>query len=70
MMPFAATQMDLDIIILSEISLTERDKYHMTSHMWNLKYDTNEHTYERETDSYTENIPMVTQEKRGEVRIN
>ena len=37
MMPFAATQMDLDIIILSEISLTEKDKYHMTSHMWNLK---------------------------------
>ena len=70
MMPFAATQMDLDIIILSEISLTERDKYHMISHMWNLKYDTNEHTYERETDSYTENIPMVTQEKRGEVRID
>ena len=52
-MPFSATLMDIDIIILSEISLTEKDKYHMTSHMWNLKYDTNEHTYKRETDSYT-----------------
>ena len=47
------SSMDLEIVILSEISLTEKDKYHMTSHMWNLKYDTNEHTYERETDSYT-----------------
>ena len=26
-MPFAATQMDLEIIILSEVSQTEKDKY-------------------------------------------
>ena len=26
-MPFAATQMDLKIIILSEVSQTEKDKY-------------------------------------------
>ena len=30
-MPFAATWMDLEIIILSEVSQTERDKYHMVS---------------------------------------
>ena len=30
-MPFAATQMDLEIIILSEVSQKEKDKYHMTS---------------------------------------
>ena len=30
-MPFAATWMDLGIIILSEVSQTEKDKYHMTS---------------------------------------
>ena len=29
MMPFAATWMDLEIIILSEVSHTEKDKYHM-----------------------------------------
>ena len=29
--PFVATQMDLEIIILSEISQTEKDKYRMTS---------------------------------------
>ena len=29
--PFAATWMDLEIIILSEISQKEKDKYHMIS---------------------------------------
>ena len=30
-MPFAATWMSLEIIILSEISQKEKDKYHMIS---------------------------------------
>ena len=30
-MPFAATWIDLEIIIQSEVSQTERDKYHMIS---------------------------------------
>ena len=30
-MPFAATWMDLKIIILSEVNLTEIDKYYMIS---------------------------------------
>ena len=29
--PFAAAWMDLEIIILSEVSQTEKDKYHMVS---------------------------------------
>ena len=29
--PFAATWMDLEIIILSEVSQAEKDKYHMLS---------------------------------------
>ena len=32
-MPFAATWMDLEIIILSGVSQTEKDKYHMISLM-------------------------------------
>ena len=30
-MPFATTQTDLEIIILSEVSQTEKNKYHMIS---------------------------------------
>ena len=37
-MPFAATWMDLEIIILSEVSQAEKDKYRITiTYMWNLK---------------------------------
>ena len=53
-MPFAATWMDLEIIILSEVSQKGKDQisYDIT-HMWNLKYDTNELIYKTETDSQT-----------------
>ena len=30
-MPFAVTWVDLEIVILSEVSQTEKDKYHMIS---------------------------------------
>ena len=36
-MPLAATSMDLEGIMLSELSQTEEDIYCMTSHMWDLK---------------------------------
>ena len=42
-MPFAATWMDLEIIILSKVkSERERQIPHYITYMWNLKYDTNE----------------------------
>ena len=41
-MPFAATWMELKILILSEISQKEKDKYHMILHIWNLIHGTNE----------------------------
>ena len=41
-MSFAATWMDLEIAILSEVSQTEKD-YHYITYMWNLKCNTNEH---------------------------
>ena len=53
-MPFAATWMDLEIIILSEVSQTEKDKYHDITYMRNLKKnDTNELIYKTETGSQT-----------------
>ena len=44
-MPFAATWMDLEMIILSEVRQISYD----ITYMWNLKYDTNEPTYETES---------------------
>ena len=32
-MPFAATWMELETLILSEVSQKEKDKYHMISHI-------------------------------------
>ena len=50
-MPFAATWMELEILILSEVSQKEKDKYHMISHIWNLIYGTSEPIYRKETNS-------------------
>ena len=36
-MPFAATWMDLEIVILNEVSQTEKENYHMISYVQNLK---------------------------------
>ena len=47
-MPFAATWMDLEIIILSEVR--ERQILYDIIYMWNLKNDTNELIYKTETD--------------------
>ena len=38
---FAATWMNLEGIMLSEMSQTQEDKYCMITHMWNLKSTTN-----------------------------
>ena len=49
--PFVATQADLEIIILSEISHTEKDKYDIT---YMSKYDINEPTYLWNTNRITD----------------
>ena len=52
MMPFATTQMDLEIVILSEVSQTEKDKYHMMLLICGIENNgTNELIYKTETDS-------------------
>ena len=53
-MPLAATQMDLDIIILSEVRQTkERQISYNITYKWNLKKDTNELIYKIERESQT-----------------
>ena len=37
MMPSAATWIDREIVILSKVNHTEKDKYHDFTYMWNLK---------------------------------
>ena len=53
-MPFAATWMDLEIIILSEVIQKEKDKMpNDVTYMWNIKYDTCEDIHKIETDLQT-----------------
>ena len=53
-MPFAATWMDLEMIIRSEVNQRERQVPCDITSMWNLnKNDTNELVYKTETDSQT-----------------
>ena len=60
-MIFAATWMDLEIIILSEVSQTEKGKYHMTSLICGiLKNNTNELIYKTERLTDLENKLMET----------
>ena len=48
---FAATWMDLKMIILSEVSQTEKDKYHDITYIWKPKPGTKEPVNKPETDS-------------------
>ena len=47
-MPFLATWMELETLILSEVSQKEKDKYHMISLIWHLIYGTNEPFHSKE----------------------
>ena len=53
-MSFAATWMELEIIILSK-SERERQILYDITYMWNLKYDTDELVHKTETDLQREN---------------
>ena len=52
-MPFVATWMDLDIIILSAMTERERQIPYDITYIWNLKYDKNQHTHKTKIGSQT-----------------
>ena len=47
-LPFTATWMGLENIMLSEICQTEKDKNYFIIYIWNLKNNTNEHIHKHE----------------------
>ena len=49
-MPSATTWMDLENIIPSEVSQTDKDRYFTVYLMWNLQNNANESIYKTETD--------------------
>ena len=42
-LPFTTKWMELECIMLSKISQSEKDKYHDFTHIWNLRNKTDEH---------------------------
>ena len=52
-MSFVATWMQLEILILNEMSERERQIPYDITYMWNLKYGIDEPIYNIETDSQT-----------------
>ena len=63
-MPFTATQMNLEKIILSEVSQKKTNTwYHL--HMESKNIYTNEFIYKIETDSQTQKTNMITNEEVG-----
>ena len=53
-MPFAATWMELETLIIREVNQKEKDKYHMIPHIWNLIYGTNKCFHGKETHGFRE----------------
>ena len=64
-MPFAATRMQLEILIPSEVSHKEKKYHTIALNMWNLKQDINEHTYKTETRLTDEENRLVVAKEEG-----
>ena len=65
-MPFAVTWVGLEILILSEVSHTDTDKYHTISLICRIKEkDTNELIYKTETDSQTSKTNLRLTKGKG-----
>ena len=68
-MPFEAKWMNLEIIILREVSQKEKELPYGIIYMWNLKYDTNQLIYETNRIKDIENKLVVAKgngDGRGE----
>ena len=52
-LPFAATWMDLENIILTKVSQIGRQIFYAVSYMWNVKNNTNQYIYKKLKDSQT-----------------
>ena len=63
-LPFATIWRDLEGIMLSKISLSEKDKYLKFQFTWNLKHKANEKTMQNKRVSDTERKLVVAREKR------
>ena len=50
---------------ISEVSQQEKDKYHMTPHIWNLTYGKNEPIYRKETNSRTWRTDLWVTKRSG-----
>ena len=62
--------MDLDIIMLSEVSQTEEDHYHMIHLHVESKHDTSELIYKTELDPWTQRINCGYQRRKIAGQIN
>ena len=57
--------MDLVIIILSEVSQIQKDKYHILFIMWNLKDKDNVNLFSKQKQTNRENNLMVIRGEEG-----
>ena len=49
---FVVTWIELETLILNEVSQKQKDKYYMIPHIWNLLHGSNESIYGKETNSW------------------
>ena len=64
-MPSEATWINLKIIIVSEVSLTEKDKYHMTLLIWEKIFKWYKWTYLQNRDRFTDLENELSGQKGG-----
>ena len=62
-MLFAAAWMELETLILSEVS--QKERYHMISHIWNLIYGTNESFQENKIMDMENRLVVAMGEGKG-----